>query len=179
MLGSSLWSASAAAEFGLPYAFAHFFSGESSRAAIETYRHRFTPSRYRSEPEAMVAVGVICAPTQEEADYLATSVRLLQWRIRQGDRSPIASPEAAQRELSVLGNPATESGEWPRYFVGTPAKVRANLEQMAGALDIGEIVVNTIIWDQATRLRSYELLAAEFDLKASTDQALEPQASVI
>lgn len=179
MLGSSLWSASAAAEFGLPYAFAHFFSGESSRAAIETYHHRFTPSRYRSEPEAMVAVGVICAPTQEEADYLASSVRLLQWRIRQGDRSPVASPEAAQRELSLLGNPTTESGEWPRYFVGTPAKVKTNLEQMAAAFGINEIVVNTIIWDHATRLRSYELLAEEFNLKASTNQAFESEISVV
>jgi luciferase family oxidoreductase group 1 len=179
MLGSSLWSASAAAEFGLPYAFAHFFSGESSRAAIETYRHRFTPSRHRSEPEAMVAVGVICAPTQEEADYLATSVRLLQWRIRQGDRSPVASPEDAQRELKLLGNPSTESGEWPRYFVGIPAKVRADLEQMAEALGIAEIVVNTIIWDHPTRLRSYELLAEEFGLKDSANQALEPQTSAV
>lgn len=172
MLGSSLWSASAAADFGLPYAFAHFFSGESSRAAIETYQHRFTPSRYRSEPEAMVAVGVICAPTQEEADYLAASVRLLQWRIRQGDRSPVASPEAAQRELNLLGNPTTESGEWPRYFVGTPEKVKVNLEQMAAVLGINEIVVNTIIWDHATRLRSYELLAGVFDLSSNLETAM-------
>jgi luciferase family oxidoreductase group 1 len=165
MLGSSMWSSAAAAEFGLPYAFAHFFSGESSRAAIETYQRRFTPGRHRSEPEAMVAVGAICAPTQEEAEYLASSVRLLQWRIRQGDRSPVASPDDAHRELGLLGNPTTEAGEWPRYFVGTPAMVKANLEQMAKALGISEIVVNTIIWDHATRLRSYELLANEFGLK--------------
>jgi luciferase family oxidoreductase group 1 len=176
MLGSSMWSASAAAEFGLPYAFAHFFSGESSRAAIETYQHRFTPSRYRSRPEAMVAVGAICAPTQQEAEFLASSVRLLQWRIRQGDRSPVASPEDAERELKLLGNPSTEAGEWPRYFVGTPAKVKADLEQMAAALGIGEIVVNTIIWDHATRLRSYELLAEAFNLSGATDQA---EASVV
>jgi luciferase family oxidoreductase group 1 len=167
MLGSSMWSASAAAEFGLPYAFAHFFSGESSRAAIESYQHRFTPSRYRAEPEAMVAVGVICAPTQEEAEYLAASVRLLQWRIRQGDRSPVAGPEDAQRELNALGNPSLESGEWPRYFVGTPEKVRGDLEQMAAALGIHEIVVNTIVWEHTARLRSYELLAQAVELQAS------------
>ncbi len=165
MLGSSMWSASAAAEFGLPYAFAHFFSGESSRAAIEAYQRSFVPGRYRAVPEAMVAVGVICAPTQDEAEYLASSVRLLQWRIRQGDRSPVASPEDALRELKLLGNPTTETGEWPRYFVGTPAKVKADLEQMANALGIAEIVVNAIIWDHAARLRSYDLLAEAFDLK--------------
>ena len=32
----------------------------------------------------------------------------------------------------------------------------------AGALGIEELVVNTIVWDHAKRLRSYELLADEF-----------------
>lgn len=171
MLGSSMWSSASAAEFGLPYAFAHFFSGDSSRAAIEAYQRSFVPSKYRSEPEAMVAVGAICAPTEEEAAYLASSVRLLQWRIRQGDRSPVASPDDAQRELQQLGNPSTETGEWPRYFVGTPAKVKASLEQMAEALGIGEIVVNTIIWDQSARLRSYDLLAEAFSMQDAAKQS--------
>ncbi len=68
-----------------------------------------------------MAVGVICAETQEEAEYLASSVRLLQRRIRQGDRRPVASPEDAVRELRLLGDMPMEEGEWPRYFVGTPA----------------------------------------------------------
>jgi luciferase family oxidoreductase group 1 len=162
MLGSSMWSSAAAAEFGLPYAFAHFFSGELVRAAIEAYRRQFVPGRYRSRPEAMAAVGVICAETQQEADYLAASVRLLQWRIRQGDRSPVASPDDALRELNSFGVLSPEPGEWPRYFVGTPSKVKADLEAMAAALGINEIVVNTIVWDHAARLRSYELLSAAF-----------------
>jgi len=123
----------------------------------------FTPSRYRQEPEATVAVGVICAETQEEAEYLASSVRLLQRRIRQGDRRPVASPEDGLRELRLLGDVAVEEGEWPRYFVGTPERVRAELEGMAGELGIGELVVNTIVWDHAKRLRSYELLSGVFE----------------
>jgi alkanesulfonate monooxygenase SsuD/methylene tetrahydromethanopterin reductase-like flavin-dependent oxidoreductase (luciferase family) len=110
----------------------------------------------------MAAVGVICAETQQEADYLAASVRLLQWRIRQGDRSPVASPDDALRELNSFGVLSPEPGEWPRYFVGTPSKVKADLEAMAAALGINEIVVNTIVWDHAARLRSYELLSAAF-----------------
>ena len=46
---------------------------------------------------AAVAVGVIAAETQEEADYLGASVRLLQRRIRLGDRSPVASPQPVDR----------------------------------------------------------------------------------
>jgi luciferase family oxidoreductase group 1 len=170
MLGSSLWGAAAAAEFELPYAFAHFFSPVQTRAAMETYQARFQPGERRRHPEATVAVGVICADTQEEAEFLHASVRLLQRRIRMGDRRPVASPEDALLELKGMGETsaaaaqAQEEGEWPRYFVGTPARVRSDLERMAGALGIGEVIVNTITWDHAARLHSYDLLAEVFAL---------------
>ena len=159
MLGSSMWSSAAAAEFGLPYAFAHFFAPLHTRAAIEAYRAQFAGSVYRERPEAVVAVGVVCAETEGEAEYLAGSVRVLQQRIRLGDRSPVVSPEDAVRELRLFRGVGAEEGEFPRYFVGTPAKVKRELEGMAEALGIGELVVNTIVWEQAARLRSYELLA--------------------
>ena len=111
-----------------------------------------------------MAVGVICAETEEEAELLASSVRLLQRRIRQGDRRPVASPEDALRELRLMGEMPMEEGEWPRYFVGTPARVKDQLEEMASQLGIGEMIVNTIVWEQAKRLRSYELLAGVFGL---------------
>jgi alkanesulfonate monooxygenase SsuD/methylene tetrahydromethanopterin reductase-like flavin-dependent oxidoreductase (luciferase family) len=120
---------------------------------------------YRSEAEATVAVGVICAETQEEAEFLSSSVRLLQRRIRLGDRRPVASPGDAVRELRLLGEMPMEEGEWPRYFVGTPSLVRGQLERMAGELGISELIVNTIVWEHAKRLRSYELLAGEFGLE--------------
>lgn len=170
LLGSSMWSSQAAAEFGLPYAFAHFFSPLPTRRAITEYVTAFQQSRYRSEPQATVAVGVICAESAEEADYLYTSVRLLQKRIRLGDRSPVASPEDALRELRALGDIAVEEGEWPRYIVGTPARVREQLERMAGALGIHEVVVNTITWDHSARLRSYALLAEAFKLSATPER---------
>jgi luciferase family oxidoreductase group 1 len=171
MLGSSMWSSAAAVEFGLPYSFAHFFSPIKTRDAIETYMRNFRGGRERNEPEATVAVGVICAETQEEAEYLASSVRLLQRRIRIGDRKPVASPDDALRELRMFLDVPMEEGEWPRYFVGTPALVRERLEQMAGKLGIREVIVNTIVWEHAKRLRSYELLAEEFGLRDRTSEA--------
>jgi luciferase family oxidoreductase group 1 len=172
MLGSSMWSAAAAVEFGLPYSFAHFFSPVHTRAAIETYRRGFTASAYRNRAEATVAVGVICVETEEEAEYLASSVRLLQRRIRQGDRRPVAAPEDAVRELRLMGEMPMEEGEWPRYFVGTPSLVREQLEGMASELGIGELIVNTIVWDHAKRLRSYELLAEVFGLGQTREGGL-------
>ena len=176
MLGSSLWSSAAAAEFGLPYAFAHFFSPMQTRAAIENYRRSFLPGSYRNEPEATVAVGVICAETDEEAQYLASSVRLLQRRIRAGDRSPVAAPEDALRELKSSGDVPMEEGEWPRYFVGTPSTVRERLQSMANQLGLNEFIVNTIVWEHRKRLRSYELLAEEFGLSVGCGAAFSEHA---
>ncbi len=164
MLGSSQWSSAAAAEFGLPYAFAHFFSGIGTRQAIEAYQRDFVGSSHRAQPEAMAAVGAICAETHDEAEYLASSVRLLQRRIRMNDPSPVASPEDALRELAAVGGPSADEGDWPRYFVGTAREVRGQLEAMAAALGTSELLVNTIVWDHARRLRSYELLAREFGI---------------
>ena len=186
LLGSSLWSANAAAEFGLPYAFAHFFSPLPTRAAIEQYRRAFVPSLHRAKPEAMIAIGVIVAPTQEEAEYLSTSVRLLQQRIRRGDRRPVASPAMASEELRGYPADTGEEGEWPRYVVGTADRVRDELERVAGALQLSELVVTTITWDHAARLRSYQLLAEVMDLRASPElpaavraaPTLEPLAAV-
>lgn len=166
MLGSSQWSSGAAAEFGLPYAFAHFFFGLGTRQAIEAYQRAFMPSSRRQQAEAMAAVGVICAETDEEAEFLAASVRLLQLRIRMNDRRPVASPEDALCELRTLGGAAPDEGEWPRYFIGSPARVRTGLEAMAAELNIHELVVNTIVWEHSKRLKSYELLAGEFELAA-------------
>ncbi|HEY6413502.1 MAG TPA: LLM class flavin-dependent oxidoreductase [Edaphobacter sp.] len=166
MLGSSMWSSAAAVEFGLPYSFAHFFSPVKTRDAIEAYRRNFRGGLRREKPEATVAVGVVCAETQEEAEFLSASVKLLQRRIRLGDRKPVASPEEAVRELRLLGEIPMEEGEWPRYFVGTPVLVKEQLEQMTGELGIGELVVNTIVWEHSKRVRSYELLAEAFGLQS-------------
>ncbi len=164
LLGSSLWSARAAAEFGLPYAFAHFFSPDPTRAALESYRRDFQPNaelgeHTRSKGEGTAAVGVICAETAAEAERLSASVRLLQLRIRRNDRRPVASPEDAVVELEGFGPPMPEISEFPRYIVGTPDDVAKRLASMAAKLGVSELIVNTITHDHAARLRSYTLLA--------------------
>jgi len=204
LLGSSMWSAVTAANEGLPYAFAHFFSGQNTRQAIEYYRANFQPSTSnpttesgapgpdsqtrvstgaqdgRTTPEATAAVGVITAPTDEEAHHLAASVRLLQRRIRMDDRRPVAAPDDALRELATLPiapNPLLpftagkfdqpEEGEWPRYFVGTPDKVATQLRAMAHDLEVNELIVNTITHSHEARLRSYTLLADAMSLQSA------------
>jgi luciferase family oxidoreductase group 1 len=178
LLGSSRWSASAAAYLGLPYAFAHFIDQEPTRAAIEYYRAHFRPSPECPSPRVIVALGAICASTADEAARLLSSARLFRRRIRQGDLRPIPTPEEAIRELSE--HPAMvppERGEWPRYFAGTAEDVRDRLLDMASALGVDEIMVVTVVHDHAARMQSYEMLADAFGLQEHSygDGGREPR----
>jgi luciferase family oxidoreductase group 1 len=180
LLGSSMWSAVTAAQQGLPYAYAHFFSPIQTREAIEYYQRNFQPSPDRATPEATLAIGVICAETQQEADRLHASVRLLQRRIRMDDRRPVATPEDALRELEArptapnafapftAGSLDQPESEFPRYIVGTPEKVRTDLLHIATELNLNEIIINTITHDHEARKRSYTLLAEAMGLEAKS-----------
>ena len=166
LLGSSMWSASAAAQFGLPYAFAHFIDQQPTRSAVEYYRSHFAPSDYLKAPQAIVALGAICADTTDEAQRLAASSRVLIRQIRRGEPRLVPTPEDALKELAAMPDPEPPMrSEFPRYHVGAPAELRDKLVDMASQLHVEELMIVTIVHDHHARMRSYELLAKAFDLK--------------
>ena len=108
---------------------------------------------------------MICAETGDEAERLASSARLFRRRIRQGDVRPIPTPEDALAELGPrMAEPAHDTGEWPRYVIGAPERVRTQLIDMASQLAVDELMVVTIVHGHRARMRSYELLASAFEL---------------
>ena len=95
LLGSSRYGAVLAGTLGLPYCFAHHFSPAETDAAVEAYRSGFRPSAQLEEPYLMVAVAVLCAPSDEEASYLAGASRLSTLWIRTGRPAPPPTPAEA------------------------------------------------------------------------------------
>lgn len=166
LLGSSDESAKLAAMFGLPYSFAHFIYPDGVKDTLALYRTSFEPSENLSAAQANVCVGVICAETQEEADHLALSRKLWRLQLSKGELGPYPTPEEAEtypytdRERRVAET-ANRTG-----FVGTPEKVKQDIESLAAACDVEEVMVVTITHDFSARLKSYELLADAFDLRA-------------
>src|ERR1700724_222211 len=75
ILGSSLFGAQLAAEFGLPYAFASHFAPDALMMALQVYRREFQPSAQLKKPYAMVGVNVIAADADAEAQRLFTSAQ--------------------------------------------------------------------------------------------------------
>jgi luciferase family oxidoreductase group 1 len=163
LLGSSPQSAIWAGQLALPYAFADFINpGGKEIAAL--YRERFQPERQSSVPRTAVAAWVLCAPTDEEAQHLATSSRMTLTLLRRGRLVPVPRPEDAEEFLrregkldGQAGNGGSLSGR--RGIIGSPEKVRAELEELVAEYGAEEAIVVTITHDHDARRRSYELLA--------------------
>jgi len=155
LLASSPDSASYAAHFGLPLAFADFIGQSDGPAIAAAYREHFRPTERNPEPQVLVAAGVICADTTEEAAELAAGVTL--WR-RRGLQGPIPSP----REVRESGPPGLEVGPPRKPMIqGDPATVAAAVSTMTDRYGTDEFMAVTIMWDHEARVRSYELLAGE------------------
>ncbi|MBX6425090.1 MAG: LLM class flavin-dependent oxidoreductase [Variibacter sp.] len=166
LLGSSGYGAQVAAAVGAGFAFAHHFADYDAVAAMRAYRERFRPSQWRATPYAILAVHVVCADTDAEAERLAATVDLNFVRRSKGEFLPLASPEEA---LAYPYTPADRERiryNRARLFVGSPSTVREKLIPLVEATGADEVMITSMIYDHAARRRSYELMAAEFALRS-------------
>jgi luciferase family oxidoreductase group 1 len=176
LLGSSNWSADAASQLGLPYAFAHFINPEPTRRAIEFYRKNFKPSQYLDEPKVLLATGCVAADTEADAERLYTSYRMRRVLRDRGDRGPVPSPEESEELLKQYENLGSrqddrDNGEWPRVFHGSIDRVREEMDAMLRAVDVDELMVVTVVHSHEARLHSHELLAKAFDITPRVQEA--------
>ena len=159
ILGSSLYGAQLAAALGLPYAFASHFAPDDLLAALATYRAGFRPSAQLASAYAMVGANVVVAETDAEARRLFTSVQQGVTNLLRGARGRLQPPIDDIESYWTAAEKARASRMLACSFVGSPATVRAGLEQFVAQTAADEIIVAAGIFDQAARLRSYELLA--------------------
>jgi alkanesulfonate monooxygenase SsuD/methylene tetrahydromethanopterin reductase-like flavin-dependent oxidoreductase (luciferase family) len=111
------------------------------------------------KPYAMVAVGVICAETDERARFLAGSSALSFLRLRQGRPGRVPSPdEAAAYPYSDLER-AFIADRQATQVIGAPDTVRSGLEELLKRTEADELMVTTQTYSPDDRLRSFELLA--------------------
>ncbi len=162
LLGSSLFSAALAAERGLPYAFAAHFAPRLLLQALEVYRQNFKPSASLEKPYVIVGIPLIAAPTDEEAEYLASSTYQRVLGILRGDRQRLPPPVA--NFLSQL-NPQEQAGIagfLGAAVIGGPDSVRAGLNALAQSTEADEFMLVCDVFDPLLRVRSLEIAAAAF-----------------
>jgi luciferase family oxidoreductase group 1 len=166
LLGSSDFSAQAAGLLGLPFSFAHHFSSANTAQALDTYRASFRPSSFLEQPYAMIGVPVICADTNDEADFLSGPSAFSFVRLRQGRPTQMPTPqEVARYEFTPIERELVSHWHAP-LVVGDPTTVRLGLEDLVDRFRVDELMVTTMVHGQADRMRSYELLAGSWGLTA-------------
>ena len=164
LLGSSPQSGVWAAELGLPYAFADFINPVGGTEIAARYRTHYVPSPQHPEPRVIAAVWALCADTDEEAERLAASSRMAFTLFLQGRLVPVPPVETALKFVEEHAAEIGALGRRRRWLVGSPATVKPGIDAVAAEYGADEVMVVTITFDHAARVRSYELLAHAFDL---------------
>lgn len=159
ILGSSLYGAEIAAHFGLPYAFASHFAPAEIDRAIATYRAKYKPSEAHPAPRLMLAANVIAAPTDGEAEFLASSLKQAFINLRLGMPRKLPPP-IEDFDASLDDAPrAMLDHVMSCSFVGGPAKIKREMGAFIEKHRPDELILAGQIFDHEKRLRSFEIAA--------------------
>ncbi len=160
LLGSSLFSAQLAAERGLPYAFASHFAPRLLLQAIDLYRRLFKPSATLAKPYVVIGVPVIAAPSDEEAQFLASSTYQRVLGILTGDRRLLLPPV---ENFAAQLNPAEAEAVndfLAAAVIGGPETVQQGMARLQQLTHADELMLVCDVFDPALRLRSLDIAAA-------------------
>ncbi|WP_336660437.1 LLM class flavin-dependent oxidoreductase [Leucobacter sp. USHLN153] len=159
ILGSSLFGASLAAQYGLPYSFASHFAPQALKSAIQHYRSHYVPSEAHPEPYASAGVNVAAADTDAEAEALfaRTEVNRVRQFLSRGREEELNFDEASQ----LVDTPAGREirGMMQYTAIGGPTRVREELEAFAKFADVDELVTVHAAPTRAEQLESVRLTA--------------------
>jgi luciferase family oxidoreductase group 1 len=165
LLGSSQDSAIWAADLGLPYVFADFINPDGARLA-RYYQQTFTASDRLERPRTAVAAWAICAGTDEEAERLSYSFRMMMTLLFRGRTIQVPTVERAEHFLREEGLTPEQAPANRRIITGSPDRVRAAIEALASDYQAEEVLIVNILHSHEARRRSYELIARAFCLNS-------------
>ena len=158
ILGSSTDSAYLAAQMGLPYAFAAHFAPAQFRMAIEIYRNNFKPSEQLDSPYVMACVNVIGADSDEEAEFLKSSLIRLFNGIITNTRSPLMPPGELPESYRNPDVRAFVNSMLACTFTGSRNTLRTNLSSFIAETGIDELMAASYIFDFEAKLKSFTIL---------------------
>jgi len=165
ILGSSGGeSAEVAGRNGLRFAANYHVSPATVLEAADGYRAAFRPSAVLDRPYVSVSADVVVADTEAAARELATGYGLWVRSIRTAEGAiQFPTPDQARRHVWSDADRALVADRIDTQFVGSPSQVADQLEQLRDATGADELIVTTITHDHADRVRSYQLLAQEWE----------------
>lgn len=172
ILGSSLYSAELSARMGLPYAFAGHFAPAMMVQAFQMYRSLFRPSKVLAQPYVMLGIPVIAAATDEEAEFISSSLKQAFLAMVRGKRK-LSSPPV--RDMDTVWSPqekAAVESMLHMLVTGSPERVRRELDKVIAFTGVDELIITSDTYDKADRLKSFEYIAQAKSLRAETTASL-------
>jgi luciferase family oxidoreductase group 1 len=166
ILGSSMDSATLAAAYGLPYAFAGHFAPRQMIQAFDFYRDNFKPSIYLDKPKTMACVNIIAADTDEEAEVLSTSLYQMFQNLVQNTRKPLQPPVAS---LSDLMNDMSEEARFhvnqmtAGSFIGSRETLAKELKEFIKYSRVDELMVSSPIFSHQDKLKGLQITKEVID----------------
>lgn len=163
VLGTTPSSAELAAQQGLPYVFAQFINGDETviQQAFDTYRNRFD-TRKAARPQAILALGVIVADTDEEAGVLAADVKNVKIHLESGRTLTVSSVEAAESYGRQSDERYTIEIKDANLICGSRETVRRKLLALQKKYEVDELLITLAVKRFADRLRTCVLLREAF-----------------
>jgi len=171
LLGSSGFSAQLAGQLGLPFAFAGHFSPEYILPALELYRKTFKASDKLENPYAMLAMNIVAAGTDAEAQFLATTQFRAFLHLARGMPGEMQPPVENMNKLWTAGEKAAVESRLGGSIIGSAATIKSGLEKLLAETDADELMLNSMIYDHTARLRAYEIVANVWKEDASAQTA--------
>ena len=159
ILGSSLDSAYLAAAKGLPYAFASHFAPAYFLEAIKVYRSNFRPSAYLKSPYVLACVNGVAADTDNEADYLSTSVKQLFIGVITGKRQLLPPPVENMDKIWGLQEKHAVEQMLKYSFIGSKETIKNKLQAFVEQTQVDEIMITSHIYDHKARMHSYRIFS--------------------
>ena len=159
ILGSSLYGAQLAAHFGLPYAFASHFAPDQLLDAMKIYRETFKPSDKLDKPYAAFVMNIVAADTDEEAQYLFTTLQQNVIRMRRNTRGQLPPPITDLDDFCEPHEKMMAANTLQVSAVGSLETVKKTMRHWLDLTGANELIMTGQIFNHQARLKSFEIAA--------------------
>ncbi|MDX1808332.1 MAG: LLM class flavin-dependent oxidoreductase [Sulfurospirillaceae bacterium] len=168
LLGSSEGSSKLAGILGAGFVLALFIGNhERSPAIIKEYKSAFVPSLAFSKPKVIIAVACIVADSKEEAEFIASSH--VYWKLQAFTKYQRGAFKSPQELVKIIEDLSPEDKKYydetmNHMILGNAKECREKIEKLAASYDVDEVMIVNVTYSFKDRVKSYELLAKEFEL---------------
>ncbi|WP_240420889.1 LLM class flavin-dependent oxidoreductase [Paenibacillus periandrae] len=153
LLGASVASAEIAAKLGMPYVFSQWISGddEVQTQALAAYRSMFQPSRL-PDTHVIMAVSVIVADTDEEAERQAEEFKVIKIFLENGKKLRVGSLELLNEFTRQTSEKYTIEQKNTIIIYGSHLTVFEKLKQLYFKYEFDELMINIELKTLSQRL---------------------------